>query len=220
MLAAWWMFVAFAGPPVMPAAEEAPVHTITEGEAVTLSDGHRLSLESLVVESIAGSPNGAYPSGSGVVVEVSVAGARAELSLLSEGYDSRTEAWAGSYRVRLLAADDRQAKVRVDAVLDEVEEVVTEKTTLSRGESLAVPGGPKVTFLGHSHKRTHEGQRSPLIVELSYDHDVDNVSLYPPEASTWAWHDLRFELLDHEVGESITVKLTRQRLAPLLRSAR
>ena len=104
----------------------------------------------------------------------------------------------------------------VDRITDQFDgDPVT--VSLKEGESADI-GGTTVRFDGHSHKRTSPGQRSPLITNLTFDPDGENVgeyvSLFPPEEATWRWRNYDFRLVDWDYGQRIDLEVRRRQLRP------
>lgn len=217
-----------------PSTAPEPTHTLQLHQPADLGDGYSLQLEGVVIETIEASPDGAYPGGGAVQVELLLKRALHEqrMSLLdiSEGYDPKLVGWLGDFRVRLLEVDDMHTRPKVallvEAVGDEPSPGPPQRHRVARGESFELGDGDRVEFTGHSHKRTHEGQTSPLIVHLDWhtpgqEPVTDYASLEPSTGDrTWRWRDLELTLVDWAYGDWIELdvrRFERRRVADISR---
>jgi hypothetical protein len=204
--------------PRAPSPSPGSIVTLRHGETVSLDGGEQVTITGIVAESIAASPTdpAAYPEGSGVTAELSVAGERVRLVKLSPGYQSKAVAWAGTIRTELVDGDDRAVRVAIERVSAEIDE--STRVALTRGSSQRLFGREELKFLGHSHKAVAPGQgESPLIVEYAIDGEVAYQSVFPAESRTWPFHDLQLTLEDYVYGERMELVVRRMKLVPALR---
>lgn len=90
-----------------------------------------------------------------------------------------------------------------------------ETFTIRRGETVSLRGGAKLQFAGHSHKRTYEGQESPLLINGTFATDAAPAkeyyaSVYPGRLVTFepaSGHV--FELLDWDYDVSMQLRYLR-----------
>jgi hypothetical protein len=191
--------------------------------------GARFELQSLVVEQIEASPENpaAYPAGAGVVMTLVAAGSEVELSELPAAYAPKRVAWVEGWRIQLLSFDDRPPTVDIalERITDEVV-VGSERTVeVRKGEELALSDELTMRFDGHGHKRVMAGQRSPLVVHVTYveagtTQQASYNLLTPPDDRAWRWQDHELRLVDHAYDERMTLSVRRLRLAPVPPAAR
>jgi hypothetical protein len=196
------------------------------GQPVMLEGGVTLTFTEVVIEAIADGGPG-YPAGSGVTLTLVLIGlpgpSRQHVSLLSTGYTSRPQAWFDHYRVTLLAVHDPHHDPVVEVV---VERRGTSRTAaparqvrIARGGELALDDGVSMIFLGHSHKRTHVGQTSPLGVSVEYrapgqEPEPQSVSVFG-EHRAWAWRDYELAITSYEYGAWMELSIARLTLVPV-----
>lgn len=199
-------------------------------QRATLIPGTTLTLryDNLVIESIEPSPDGNYPAGSGITLNLHREGGapplRRNVSLLSSGYTSRNAAWFDDVRVTLLDVKDPQQKsARVELL---VERVTAEpagdarEVRVTRGQSLELAPDTRVEFLGNSTKEISAGERPPLLVAVRYlvsgEEPVSSEFNVGPDDTPqiWTWRDQRFTVLKYAYNEWMQVKVQRLRLAP------
>ena len=99
-----------------------------------------------------------------------------------------------------------------------------------KGE-ITLPDGSRMRFDNHTHRRTRPGQKSPLVVQVSYwnVHDLPDdmqvrdalgektYNLKPPIAgASWTWRATHFELLSHEYSRFMELNVTALAVEPLL----
>ncbi len=200
-----------------------PTHTLSLETPVAIGDGYTIAVENVVIETIEPSPDGAYPSGGAVEVnlllERDLYQQRASLLEITDGYDPKLVAWLDNFRVSLVEVRDMELEPKVSLVIETVGDTLLpgppQRHRLARGKSFELGDGDRVEFTGHSHKRTRQGQTSPLLVHLRWDSPgqepaTDTASLRPPKGlRTWAWRDLEFTLIDWDYDAWIEVDVRR-----------
>lgn len=208
----------------VPAPE--PTHSLALRESVRLGPKHQLRAQDIVVESIEASPDGSYPAGSGITVSLVMTRDTFELpfelSLLSAGYASHTVGWVEDHRFTLLGVEDPLGKPAVSLVVQRVINTKTDnppdRGRISKDHPLTLHDGVEVTFLGHSHKRTHAGQTSPLMISLQWlapdaKPVQDGTSLYPTKGDrSWRFRDRDVTLDDHRYGDWMDLTIQRLQL--------
>jgi len=208
-------------PTVLPTAQAdagaAPVPTPMPVPTVTLKldtpvplrgeSGISAKLVGYTIEQIAESPEDpeAYPAGSGVVMNVAIGGYTVDLSDLSAGYEGVAEAWTPDHRVALVRHDPSTSSVtlQIEKITNAVDEALHQETRLDRGKSLSLGDSAEAVFTGHNHKMVYEGQRSPLVILMSYRREGQEVesgsyNLYPEEDGTWRWRNYHFTIKNYE----------------------
>ncbi len=217
------------GEPQSPAAEEGTPQTSESSSSFRLELGQPLSiaggtieLESYVTEEIAASPVDpeAYPAGSGVTISLRLRGAELAFSDLSQGYDSVRVVYVDGFRAELVSHDPSQASVvvRVDRVLEDEGTLIRPKQRVQVGQRARVEPGFEMEFLGHGHKRTYAGQISPLIVHMRYEsagQPVVEASHNVFEPYVWTWQRYKFEIISHDYGDNMVLRISELELAPL-----
>tara|TARA_R110002073_G_scaffold140253_13_gene291002 strand:+ start:8582 stop:9391 length:810 start_codon:yes stop_codon:yes gene_type:complete len=197
-----------------------PTVTLTLNTPIRLSgeSGIQAELIAYTIEEIAEAPmfEEAYPAGSGVVVTVKVSGYQVDLSELSEGYDGVSVAWTRDHRITLIAHDPSLLSVtlQIEKITDRIESALYKGERIERGKSLALGDSLEAVFSGHSHKRTHVGQESPLIVNMAYHQggneiDTGSRNLYPPADASWRWRNYRFSITKYEYGAFMDLDVDR-----------
>ncbi len=203
---------------------------VGSGEVLT-HEGNTVEFKNATIESIAGSPDGAYPDGSGVVMQFDIDGLPVELSLLSDGYESKSVHWHYGFMVEVVKYDDEANKVHLH--IGRVGDQTTGDSETLRVETkgeISLPDGNTMRFEYHTHKRTHVGQKSPLVVHVSYWNVKDlpdgiqvrealgekSYNLGPPAAgASWSWRATHFELLSHQYSRFMELKVTPLVVEPL-----
>lgn len=82
---------------------------------------------------------------------------------------------------------------------------------INKGDTLKITEDFSLIFDGHSHKRTKKGQKSPLIVNVSYItpdstvRDYNNLKM-PPKG--WTWDKYEFTINDYSYNDwmNLTIK--------------
>lgn len=188
-----------------------------------LGGAYTLQLEEVLIETIVASPDGMYPGGGAVRVDLllkrELHQRRISLVDITEGYGPKLAGWLDDFRVTLVEVHDMHTQPRVALAIEVVGHTLSAEPhkhhRVARGESFTLEDGDRIEFTGHSHKRTHEGQSSPLIVHLDWhtpgqEPVTDYASLYPSDGDrTWRWRDLEFTLLDWSYGDWIEVDVRR-----------
>lgn len=201
----------------------APTHTLAVRESADLGDGFTLEVENVVIETLEPSPDGAYPGGGAVQVDLllrrDLHERRVSLLEITQGYEPKLVGWLDDFRVRLVEVEDMHTNPRVALVIEAVGEARTgvppTRHRVARGESFGLGEGDRVQFTGHSHKRTRPGQTSPLIVHLDWltpgqEPVTDYVSLRPSGGDrTWRWRDLELTLVSWDYNAWIEVDVRR-----------
>lgn len=208
-------------PPAVPAtsAVGTPSQAMAAGASVTLPDGVRLAVESIVVDGIAPPPDArrADPAGSAVTVTMTLAGKHVTLSRLAAGHHEPPVAWIDELRVALVRADATVAHLAVHRVTDRV--VATKQLRVAAGERIRLHDVLDFELVGHSHKRVTPEMESPLMVDVDY-HDGRphgrTHSLFPPREVTWRWHEVRFTLGAYEYDRWMDLVVERLALEQVL----
>ena len=215
--------------PQPPAAPMTPTHTLTLDQRAPLELGSTATLryEGLVIEDIAGSPDGSYPGGSGISLTVIVDGGatpqRRQLSLLSAGYTSRPSAWFDRHRVTLLDVEDpykkgARALFVVERVSDRTRPGPPVVVRVAAGQSIDLDDEIRVEFLGNSTKEISAGEKPPLMVAVKYhvpgeppDSTEFNVGADDtPQSSTW--RDDRLTIVESAYNAWMRVSIERLQL--------
>lgn len=202
--------------------------TLAQGQRIALGDGVTVRFTGVVVEAIEGSPDGAYPAGSGVTLALIFEGIgapeRREISLLSAGYDSLREAWFDRFRVTVVEVKDPlrapQLEVIAEQVSDRVRPGAPITARLEKGGELPL-GAATMTFRGHSTKIVGPGESQPLVVHVDY-----RAPGAPPESSSynvgpsgeprrWRWRDHQFTVTAHDYDTWMQLAIDRLELAPI-----
>ena len=180
------------------------------------------ALESFVVEAVEPDPNDpSDPGGAGVVMTIHAGSSTVEIYVDANPAAPRPVAWTETCRMEVVGYDP--AVPSVDLAIDRISDALVPgeplRLSLKRGEVGDLGDGVQIRFEGHSHKRTFENQRSPLIVEITYDLQGSNhlgyTSLFPPEQSTWSWRDYAFDLVGWEYGTRVDLEVGRHALVPV-----
>jgi len=218
-----------AAAPPPPPAPPAPMKSIplqlAANQQLTFGNGVTLRYDNLVLEEIAAGPSPAYPAGSGLTLTLILEGQgdpqRRSVSLLSEGYTSKREAWFDRYRVTLddVTSPHRDAVValHIDQVTDQAGPPTFANVT--KGSSVAL-GSAEMIFKGHGSKHIGPGETSPLMVALDYSvpgEEPEHVELNAGEGPrpSWRWRDYRLTVVAHEFDESMRLEIARLQLAPV-----
>ncbi len=198
---------------------------LAANQQLTIGPGVTLRYDNLVIEEIAAGPSSAYPAGSGLTLTLIVDGLngpiRRSVSLLSEGYTSKREAWFDRFRVTV---NDVTSPHR-DAVVELVVEQVTDRAgtptsaNVVKGGSVAL-GTASMFFRGHGSKHIGPGETSPLMVALEYSVPGEepervelNVGTGPRHS--WRWRDYELTVLAHEFDAWMRLQIARLQLAPV-----
>ena len=202
-----------------------PTHVLELRKPVPLDRENELRVESVVIESIEPSPDGAYPGGSGIDVEVVMQRGRYEvrgsMTSLSEGYASRPSAWLEQYRVTLVDVDDPHNAPKVSLVVERVseEEPTGEPTKgrLSKATPITLPDGTELRFLGHSHKSVSAGMTSPLMISVQwavpgYDAVDQHTSIETDGRRTFDWHEQVVKVVEWQYDDWMDVEIRRRKL--------
>ena len=207
---------------------QGPVITLAPDQRLALGGGVTVHFTGVVVEEIAGSPDGAYPAGSGVTLALIFAGIgapeRREISLLSAGYDSLHEAWFDRFRVTVVDVKDPLRAPRLELIAEQVSDRVRPgapiTARLERGAELALEAAT-MTFRGHSAKSVAAGESQPLVVHVDY-----RAPGAPPESAAynvgpddrpqrWRWRDHEFTITAHAYDAWMQLAIARLELAPI-----
>lgn len=219
-----------------PMTSAAPNLVLTRDQRAPLALGSTATIhyDGLVIEEIAGSPDGSYPGGSGIsltlVVDGGPAPQRRSVSLLSTGYTSRRAAWFDDRRVTLLDVEDpyRQARVAllVERVTGDVLPGAPVEARVAVGGMVALDADTRVEFLGNSTKSISAGERPPLMIALRYHVAGEEPATTEfnagtdDRALTWVWRDRRFTVTRYAYDEWMQLRIDRLRLAPAAQAAR
>ena len=216
--------------PASPVTPPRPNLTLAREQRVPLQPGGAATLryDNLVLEDIAASPDGSYPAGSGITLDLILDGGaapqRVPLTLLSSGYRSRPSAWFGEFRVTLLDVKDPHRAPRVELALERVSARLRpgapQVVRVDLGQSIALDDDIRVEFLGHSTKHIDKGEPPPLMVALRY-----HVPGEPPLSTefnvgsddrpqTWTWRDYHFTILASGYNAYMQLALARLQLDP------
>lgn len=214
--------------PARPVAPPRPNLTLARDQRVPLQLGGTATLryENLVLEDIAASPDGSYPAGSGITLDLILDGGatpeRVPLTLLSSGYRSRPCAWFGEFRVTLIDVKDPHRAPRVELALERVSARTRpgapQVVRVEVGQSIPLDDEVRVEFLGNSTKHIDPGEKPPLMVALRY-----HVPGEPPlstefnvgsddKPQTWIWRDYHFTILASGYNASMQVAVARLQL--------
>lgn len=166
-----------------------PTHILRPDVPLTLDDGTTLMVEMVVAEQIEASPEGDYPAGSAISVPLVLRRGsyeeRASLLDITEGYDAQMVAWLAEYRVELVEVRefhrDPQVHLVIETVADTRTDAAPTRIRIERGQTVQLGETEALEFTGHGHKRTFEGQDSPLIISMR-------------------WHASGAEPVDHSVN--------------------
>jgi hypothetical protein len=193
---------------------------------VKVEENHTLLLDDVITERIEAAPpdysdGEAYPTGSGVTVTVQWDGQGHTFSRLSQGYESVEEIWLDGYRLRL--GRIQQKPLMVEVFLDRLEKGESRAFTVKKGERISLDAHTDMRFDSHSHKRTRAGQSSPLMLNLVFLEDgapveAKTFSLHLKEERSFSWRNFRFELMDHQYDQSMTLKVDPGRWVPVKRA--
>ncbi len=191
-----------------------PTHTLDLRTPVPLDRENTLRVEDLVIEEIEASPDGNYPSGSGVdVVVIFQRGSyeiKRPLTLLSEGYDSRPTTWFEGYRVTLLDVADPHGTAKVSLLVERVTDRpdgAPVKHRVKKGGEVQIDPDTRLRFVGHGHKRTMPGQSSPLMVAVDWlvrGTEDEGQSLNvgaDPATMGWAWRKWQISIDEYDYDQ-------------------
>ena len=216
--------------PASPVTPPRPNLTLAREQRVPLQPGGAATLryDNLVIEDIAASPDGSYPAGGAITLDLILDGGaapqRVPLTLLSSGYRSRSSAWFGEFRVTLLDVKDTHRAPRVELALERVSARLRpgapQVVRVELGQSIALDDDIRVEFLGHSTKHIDKGEPPPLMVALRY-----HVPGEPPLSTefnvgsddrpqTWTWRDYHFTILASGYNAYMQLVLARLQLDP------
>jgi hypothetical protein len=216
-------------PPTGPMTANLVLTSHTQRAPLALGHTALLRYDGLAVESLAASPDGAYPGGSGVSLTLYLEGGpaplRRDLSLLSPGYTSRDRAWFGDHRVTLLDVKDLYTKsTRVELLVERVTgEPLPGPATAARvvrGDSVELDADTRLEFLGNPARQVAAGERSPRTIAVRYHvggEQPESAELdVGPDGSrrSWDWRDWRFTVTAHAHDEWLQLEIRRLRLAP------
>lgn len=204
--------------------------TLVQGQRVAIARDRTLRFDNLVIEEIAGSPDGSYPAGSGLtlVLLVEITGQaeplRRTVSLLSTGYTSQREAWFDDFRVTLIDVQQPHTAARVALAVEQVSEhaqsAPASVTRVERGQALPLDGQTTLVFVGNTTKRTSVDQPLPLMLTVEYhvpgeDPALEHLNLgdelHPRQ---WIWRDFRFTIVEHAFNAWMRVSVERLQLRP------
>lgn len=210
-------------PVVSPLPE--PTHVLELRKPVRLDQDNELRVESVVIESIEPSPDGAYPAGSGIDVEVVMQRGQYEvrgtMTSLSEGYTSRPIAWLEQYRVTLVDVDEPHNAPKVSLVVERVSETEAtgepSKGRLSKATPMTLPDGTELRFVGHSHKSVSAGMTSPLMISVQWavpDYEAvdQHTSIETDGERTFDWRDLVVKVVEWQYDDWMDVEIRRRTL--------
>ncbi len=199
--------------PAPQTAREMPVPTTTlklgESTQLTGESGPFAKLTDVTSEAIAESPADpeSYPAGSGVTLALEMAGRTYTFSELSQGYESKMVDWSPEYRITLVDVDPGAgtANFQIERITETATKTLHSNVRIDLNGELALEDDVKAAFIHHGHKRTFEGQQSPLMVSMRYSHGGQEIatemqSVFPPGAA-WTWRNYRFELGEYSYGE-------------------
>jgi hypothetical protein len=220
-------------PPSAPApAPAAPAMrtTLTANERLPLGGGVTVHFKDVTVESIAASPDGSYPAGSGVTLALVFEGMGApvsrEISLLSAGYESVREAWFERYRVEVVEIEDPTRTPRLVVVAEQVTDRVRagapRAVRVERGGEVEL-GSTRMRFLGHSTKHIDAGESPPLLVAVEYQPPRAEPERFETNVGTeagpqrWRWRDYLFTIEAHAFDAWMQLSIARLELAPVPR---
>lgn len=204
--------------------------TLVQGQRVAIASDRTLRFDNLVIEEIAGSPDGSYPAGSGLTLAllVEVTGQaeplRRTVSLLSDGYTSQREAWFDDYRITLVDVQQPHNAARVALAVEQVSEHAPSGapsvTRVERGQALPLDGQTTLVFVGNTTKRTSVGQALPLMLTVEYrvpgeEPDLKHMNLGDEHhPRPWIWRDFRFTIVEHAFDAWMRVSVERLQLRP------
>lgn len=202
-----------------------PTHVLELRKPVRLDQDNELRVESVVIESIEPSPDGAYPAGSGIDVEVVMQRGQYEvrgtMTSLSEGYTSRPIAWLEQYRVTLVDVDDPRKAPEVSLVVERVAEGEAtgepSEGRLSAATPMTLPDGTELRFLGHSHKSVSAGMTSPLMISVQWavpDYEAvdQHTSIETDGDRAFEWRDLVVKVVDWQYDDWMDLEVRRRKL--------
>lgn len=202
-----------------------PTHVLELSRPVRLDSQNDLRVESVVIESIEPSPDGVYPAGSGIDVEVVMQRGQYEvrgtMTSLSEGYTSRPIAWLEHYRVTLVDVADPHNAPKVSLVIERVAdgEATGEpsKGRLSKDAPITLVDGTELRFLGHSHKSVSAGMSSPLMIAVQwavpgYESVDQHTSIETDGERTFEWRDLVVKVVEWQYDQWMDVEIRRRKL--------
>ncbi len=205
-------------------------HVLVPGNAIALDHGTTLTAQSVVVETLEPSPDGAYPGGGAIEVALRLQRGQYVLdtSLLdiTEGYTPRRVAWLEDFRVELVQVEDVHGAPKVHVVLETVSEQHTDapgrRVRIERDQTVILDDGHRFEFLGHSHKRTFANQASPLIVHArwslpGFEPLGDIASLQTSEDErTWRVRDVEVTLIDWDYDDWMELEIRHLRRTPVV----
>lgn len=220
---------AVEAPAPAPAPMPMPTHRLTPREPVSLDAQSTLRVEDVVIESIEPAPDDPErpPGGTGIDVTVVVQrGAhelRTVLTRLSEGYPSRPVGWIEDYRITLLDVADPHRAAKVALVVERVTEQDAheppQRLRVIKGQEALLDDGTGLMLVGHGHKRTMAGQRSPLVVtvqwrEPGHEPVQQSRNLGPDDDDMrWTWRDLVVTVDAYDYDDWMDLTITRRALA-------
>ena len=191
---------------------------LDRGRPVTLG-GVRVELREVVNEEIA-APDGSGAGGLAVAT-LAVGDEQVTLADGAAGY-AQHEAWVGDLRVRLVEMGDAYAPFVVLRLERADGEVLEERTVTLPGDDPQIGPGVRIARWRHVHReRMVGGPPSPLGVHLRLAVEgvrrpvMVEANLHLPEERTFSWRDYSFEVLDHEYGERMVLRVRRRALRPL-----
>ncbi len=191
---------------------------LERGRPVTVG-GVRVELREVVNEEIA-APDGSGAGGLAVAT-LAVGDEQVTLADGAAGY-AQHEAWVGNLRVRLVEMGDAYAPFVILRLERADGEVLEERTVTLPGDEPRIGPGVRIVRWRHSHHEQRAGgPPSPLGVHLRLALEGAsspvrvNASLRLPQERTFSWRDYTFEVLDHEYGERMVLRVRRHALRPL-----
>ncbi|WAS91056.1 hypothetical protein [Nannocystis punicea] len=218
-------------PPSAPvAAAPAARTTLAPNERLALGGGVTVHFSNVTVESIAASPDGSYPAGSGITLALIFEGLGApvsrEISLLSAGYESVREAWFDRYRVEVVEVEDPTRAPRLVVVAEQVTERVRPGEPIAarvqRGGEVEL-GSTRMKFLGHSTKHIEAGEPPPLLVAVEYQPFRAAPERLETHVGTeerpqrWRWRDYLFTIEAQAFDAWLQLSIARLELEPVQR---
>lgn len=220
---------AVEAPAPAPAPMPMPTHRLSPREPVPLDAQTTLRVEDVVIESIEPAPDDAerQPGGTGldvtVVLQRGAHELRTVLTRLSVGYSSHPVGWLEDYRITLLDVADPHRAAKVALVVERVTEQDADgppqRLRVRKGQEAVLDDGTGLTLVGHSHKRTMAGQRSPLVVTVQWREPgrepASQIRNLGPDDDDmrWTWRDLVVTVDAYDYDEWMDLTITRRALA-------
>lgn len=202
-----------------------PTHVLEPNNPVRLDQDNELRVQSVVIESIEPSPDGAYPAGSGIDVEVVMQRGQYEvrgtMTSLSEGYTSRPIAWLEQYRVTLVDVADPHNAPKVSLLVERLSDGDAtgepHRGRLSKDTPITLSDGTELRFLGHSHKSVSAGMTSPLMISVAwavpgYEAVDQHTSIETDGERTFEWHDHVVKVVEWQYDDWMDVEIRGRKL--------